>query len=123
MKIKSYNQYKTLRKSDLEELAISGNTSEDSECCVTALKSEAISNIYTSDNSYLTKFKKLIEINPDAWKITQVVERSDGTISGVMLRVPKKFISFRAVERVGRVMTDEEKTAAAERLRALRSNK
>ena len=123
MKIKSYNQYKALKEYDLEELAISGNTSEESEVCVTALKSEDIANIYTSDNSYLTKFKKLIEINPDAWKITQVVERSDGTISGVMFRVPKKFISFRAVERVGRVMTDEEKTAAAERLRALRSNK
>ena len=123
MKIKSYNQYKTLREYDLEELAISGNTSEESEVCVTALKSEDIANIYTSDNSYLTKFKKLIETNPDAWKITQVVERSNGTVSGVMLQAPKKFISFRAVERVGRVMTDEEKTAAAERLRALRSNK
>ena len=123
MKIKSYNQYKTLKEYDLEELTISGNTSEESEVCVTALKSEDIANIYTSDNSYLTKFKKLIEVNPDAWKITQVVERSDGTVSGVMLQVPKKFISFRAVERVGRVMTDEEKTAAAERLRALRSNK
>ena len=123
MKIKSYNQYKTLKEYDLEELTISGNTSEESEVCVTALKSEDIANVYTSDNSYLTKFKKLIEVNPDAWKITQVVERSDGTVSGVMLQVPKKFISFRAVERVGRVMTDEEKTAAAERLRALRSNK
>ena len=123
MKIKSCNQYKALKEYDLEELTISGNTSEESEVCVTALKSEDIANIYTSDNSYLTKFKKLIEINPDAWKITQVVERSDGTISGVMLQAPKKFISFRAVERVGRVMTDEEKTAAAERLRALRSNK
>ena len=123
MKIKSYNQYKALKEYDLEELTISGNTSEESEVCVTALKSEDIANIYTSDNSYLTKFKKLIETNPDAWKITQVVERSDGTVSGVMLQVPKKFISFRAVARVGRVMTDEEKTAAAERLRALRSNK
>jgi hypothetical protein len=123
MKIKTYNQYKSLKEYDLEELTISGNLSEESEVCVTALKSEDIADIYTSDNIYLTKFKKLIETNPDAWKITQVVERSDGTVSGVMLRAPKKFISFRAVERVGRVMTDEEKAAAAERLRALRNNK
>ena len=39
MKIKSYNQYKALKEYDLEELAISGNTSEESEVCVTALKS------------------------------------------------------------------------------------
>jgi hypothetical protein len=123
MKIKTHNQHKALKEYDLEELTISGNPSDESEVCVTALKSEDIADIYTSDNIYLTKFKKLIETNPDAWKITQVVERSDGTVSGVMLQAPKKFISFRAVERVGRVMTDEEKAAAAERLRALRNNK
>ena len=123
MKIKTHNQHKTLKEYDLEELTISGNASEESEVCVTALKSEDVADVYTSDNVYLTKFKKLIEANPDVWKITQVVERSDGTVSGVTLRIPKKCLSFRAAERVGRVMTDEEKAAAAERLRAARNNK
>ena len=123
MKIKAHNQYKILKEYDLEELTISGNASEESEVCITALKSEDVADVYTSDNVYLTKFKKLIEANPDVWKITQVVERSDGTVSGVMLRIPKKCLSFRAAERVGRVMTDEEKAAAAERLRAARDNK
>ena len=123
MKIKTHNQHKTLKEYDLEELTISGNPSDESEVCVTALKSEDVAEIYTSDNIYLTKFKKLVEANPDAWKITQIVERSDGTVSGVMLRIPKKCLSFRAAERVGRVMTDEEKAAAAERLRAARNNK
>ena len=123
MKIKAHNQYKILKEYDLEELTISGNASEESEVCITALKSEDVADVYTSDNVYLTKFKKLIEANPDVWKITQVVERSDGTVSGVMLRIPKKCLSFRAAERVGRVMTDEEKAAAAERLRAARNNK
>lgn len=123
MKIKAHNQYKTLKEYDLEELTISGNSSDESEVCVTALKSEDVADVYTSDNVYLTKFKKLIEANPDAWKITQVVERSDGTVSGVMLQAPKKFISFRAAERVGRILTDEEKAAAADRLRAARNNK
>ena len=123
MKIKTHNQHKTLKEYDLEELTISGNLIDESEVCVTALKSEDVAEVYTSDNVYLTKFKKLVEANPDAWKITQIVERSDGTISGVMLQAPKKFISFRASERVGRVMTDEEKAAAVERLRAARDNK
>lgn len=123
MKIKAHNQYKILKEYDLEELTISGNASEESEVCITALKSEDVADVYTSDNVYLTKFKKLIEANPDVWKIAQVVERSDGTVSGVMLRIPKKCLSFRAAERVGRVMTDEEKAAAAERLRAARNNK
>lgn len=123
MKIKSYNQYKTLKEYDLEELTISGNTSEESEVCVTALKSEDIANIYTSDNSYLTKFKKLIETNPDAWKITQVVERSDGTISGVMLQAPKRCLSFRAGKEAERSLSEDQKAELRERLAAARIRK
>ena len=123
MKIKSYNQYKALREYDLEELTISGNTSEESEVCVTALKSEDIANIYTSDNSYLTKFKKLIETNPDAWKITQVVERSDGTVSGVMLQAPKRCLSFRAGKEAERSLSEDQKAELRERLAAARIRK
>lgn len=123
MKITARNQYRILKEYDLEELTISGNISDESEVCVTALKSEDIINVYTSDNVYLTKLKKLVEANPDAWKITRVVERADGTVSGVMLQAPKKCLSFRASEKTGRVMTDEEKAAAAERLRAARNKK
>lgn len=108
---------------DLDQLNITGNSAEETEVCVTAVKPESNAVIYTSDNTYLTKFKKLITSNPKSWKITQVVERADGTISGVMLQAPKKCLSFRAVEKTGRVMTDAEKAMAAERLRAIRSRK
>lgn len=127
MKIKACSQSnskpKILKEYDLEELTITGNASDESEVCITALRSEEIAEIYTSDNVYLTKFKKLIEANPDTWKIVQVVERSDGTVSGVMIQAPKKCLSFRASEKTGRIMTDEQKAAAAERLRAARNNK
>ena len=121
MKIKTHNQHKALKEYDLEELIISGNPSDESEVCVTALKSEDVAEVYTSDNVYLTKFKKLIEANPDAWKITQIVERSDGTISGVMLQAPKRCLSFRAGKEVE--ISEERRQAAAERMRALRTNK
>lgn len=123
MKIEVYNQHKVLKEYDLEELTISGNASDESEVCVTALKSEDIADLYTSDNVYLTKFKKLVEVNPDAWKITQVVERPDGTISGVMLQAPKKCLSFRAGKETERVYTEEQKNALAERLRNMRNKK
>lgn len=123
MKITAYNQYKTLKEYDLEELTISGNASDESEVCVTALKSEDVADVYTSDNVYLTKFKKLVEANPDAWKITQVVERSDGTVSGVMLQIPKKCLSFRAGKESERVYTEEQKTELKERLAAARGRK
>jgi hypothetical protein len=121
MKITAHNQYKALKEYDLEELTISGNPGDESEVCATALKSEDVVDVYTSDNVYLTKFKRLIESNPDAWKITQVVERSDGTVSGVMLQAPKKCLSFRAGKEVE--VSEERRQAAAERMRALRTNK
>lgn len=123
MKITAHNQHKILKEYDLEELTISGNASDESEVCVTALKSEDVADVYTSDNVYLTKFKKLVEANPDAWKITQVVERSDGTISGVMLQIPKKCLSFRAGKESERVYTEEQKTELKERLAAARGRK
>ena len=121
MKITARNQDRILKEYNLEELTISGNPSDESEVCVTVLKSENVADVYTSDNVYLTKFKKLIEANPDAWKITQVVERPDGTISGVMLQAPKKCLSFRAGKEVE--ISEERRQAAAERMRALRTNK
>lgn len=123
MKITTRNQHKILKEYDLEELTISGNASDESEVCVTALKSEDVADVYTSDNVYLTKFKKLVEANPDAWKITQVVERSDGTVSGVMLQIPKKCLSFRAGKESERVYTEEQKTELKERLAAARGRK
>ena len=123
MKIKTHNQYKVLKEYDLEELIISGNPSDESEVCVTALKSEDVAEIYTSDNVYLTKFKKLIEANPNAWKIVNVVERSDGTVSGVMLQAPKRCLSFRAGKEIERVYTEEQKNALTERLKNMRNKK
>ena len=123
MKITAHNQHKILKEYDLEELTISGNASDESEVCVTALKSEDVADVYTSDNVYLTKFKKLVEANPDAWKITKIVERSDGTVSGVMLQIPKKCLSFRAGKESERVYTEEQKTELKERLAAARGRK
>lgn len=123
MKITAHNQYKILKEYDLEELTISGNPGDESEVCVTALKSEDVVDIYTSDNVYLTKFKKLIEANPDAWKITQVVERSDGTVSGVMLQAPKKCLSFRAGKEAERSLSEDQKAELRERLAAARIRK
>ena len=65
----------------------------------------------------------LVTTNPDAWKIVQVVERPDGTVSGVMLQVPKRCLSFRAGKEVERTYTEEQKNALSERLKNMRNKK
>lgn len=117
MKIKAINsETRQLKEYDLETLTITGNTADESETTIILGKTEADADIYTSDNCYLTKFKKLIEANPDKWRIHTVVERRDGTISGVMVKSPKKSVSFRSGKDVVREYTDEQMAMLKERL-------
>lgn len=99
---------------ELDELHITGNSAEEREVTVTASADEDVIHIYTSDDSYLTKFKKLMSANPK-WKIIRVTHNSDGSVPGVMLEAPKNCLSFRAG--LEREYTDEQRAAMRDRLR------
>ena len=104
---------------DLEELHITGNCSEEREVTVTTTADEDIIHVYTSDDVYLTRLKKLITANPDSWKITNLAFMKDGTLSGVMVIGPKNGLSFRAATE--REYTDEQRASMVERGKAVGS--
>ena len=52
-----------------------------------------------------------------------MVERPDGTVSGVMLQVPKRCLSFRAGKEADRSLSEDQKTELRERLAAARNKK
>lgn len=99
---------------ELDDLHINGNSSEEQEITITSVKADGLMHIYTSDNSYLTKAKKCIRVNPEEWKITNIVFRKDGSISGVMITAPKKYLRFAAI---ARNLSEEQRAACAERLK------
>lgn len=99
---------------ELDDLHITGNSAEEREVTVTASADEDVIHIYTSDDTYLTKFKKLMAANPK-WKIVMVTRKSDGSIPGVMLEAPKNCLSFRAG--LEREYTEEQRAAMRDRLR------
>lgn len=102
----------------VEDLVIRGVDVDEQELIVNAMRDEEFFTVYTSDNIYLTKLKKLAAVNPKEWEIIQIVENK-GNILGVKFKAPKKLLSFRTAT-VERTMTDEQRAAAAERLKAAR---
>lgn len=98
---------------------ISCNATEQ-ETSVTFLRQENVMKIYTSDNTTLTDLKKKLRDNPSEWKCWEGPRNSDGTISGYFFEAPKDLLTFRT-KTVSREMTEEQRQAAAERLRATRN--
>lgn len=102
---------------DSEDLVIRGVISDEQETTVVVSRNLDQMDIYTSDNIYLTKLKKLITSNPDEWKLVDVYEGKDG-ITGVRVRAPKNLLSLRE-KTVKRELTDEQREAASNRMKEL----
>lgn len=77
--------------------------------------------VYTSDTTMLTKLHKLIKKTPEEWRLVHQ-DTVDGQVVSETFECPKKLISLRA-SIISRVMTEEQRQAAAERLRKARENK
>ena len=101
---------------ELEELHITGISSDEKEMTINLGYLDETAHIYTSDDAWLTKIKKRVLANPTEWKITRVVERKDGSVSGVMAEVPKNLVSLRTKKKE-LVISDEERQVRSDRLR------
>lgn len=87
------------------------------ECAVNFIKGEKVASVTAATGTkWNNRLRKWAEEFPEAVQIIAVNE--DGS---VFAHFPSKFVKLeRPVERKGREMTDEEKAAAAERLRVAR---
>lgn len=103
---------------ELDDLVIKGVSVEEQELVVTAMRDEDFFKVYTSDNTYLTKLKKMVVANPKDWEVENVYE-SCNRITGVRFKAPKKLLSFRASSKTN-TLSEEQKAANAERLKAAR---
>ena len=83
-------------------------------------RGEDFVTVHTTDTTTMTKLDKLAD-NPDSeWTLSETWS-ADGEVVEKMYKAPKNLISFRTAK-VSRIMTDEQKQAAAERLKSYRSN-
>ena len=81
---------------DLGKLTITKVGSDEQEAIFRVEAGDKYVHVYTSYNTYLTKLKKLVATNPHGWKIIKIIERADGTVSGVEAIGPKNGLSLRS---------------------------
>ena len=77
-------------------------------------------NIWTSDSTMITKLDKRCKTSPEYYTLTKEEHDQDGNIVGKFYKLTDKgLISLRSTKRV---LTEEQKQMAAERLRNMRKN-
>lgn len=82
-------------------------TREEQETIITTSAAADLAEVYTADPIYIRKMDRLVERDPENYKV-----KSRNSYS-VTYTMPKRLLSFR----VPRVLTDEQKEAIAERFR------
>lgn len=94
---------------------------EEQETLISWSRNDEKVKVYTSDNTVLTKLKKLSEAAPDKYKLVSVVNNQDGSAYSVTFEVNKKCVSLRQGKE--REYTEEQKQEMLERMSALRNRK
>ena len=104
---------------NINDLSITGVSADEQETTINYGRTDKEAEVYTSDNTVLTKIKNMFNSDDCEWKLKDVVKDQDGNVVGVFFIVPKKLISLRA-KTVKSSLTDEQRRAAAKRLKNAR---
>ena len=111
-------QKKNYTVDDLGVLA--GAPADEQETTIVLSRTEDKMSIWTTDNTMVTKLRALMIKNPKDYKLVNISTRN-GSPAAYEFEAPKKLLSLRSGETT-RVYTDEQRAAAAERLRAIRTS-
>ena len=104
-------------KKNTEQLLIRGIPAEEAETVILIRKSEDFATIETTDNSMLTKLKKLLDCG--VAEIYQQTQTANG-LTSVTVKFPKRLITLRSKTKE---ITEEQRDASRTRLAAYRKQK
>lgn len=96
-----------------DDLGIMDVTGEEQETTISWYRRDAVASVYTSDNTVLTKMKKLMAKSPDC-KLTNIAWSKDGEPTGYFFEVPVRFVKVLKPKEV----SEEQRIALSERLKA-----
>ena len=105
---------------NINDLSITGVSADEQETTINYGRTDKEAEVYTSDNTVLTKIKNMFNNDDCEWKLKDIVKDQEGNVVGVFFIVPKKLVSLRA-KTVKSNLTDEQKRAADERLKKARN--
>lgn len=105
-------QRKPISEYTADDLGIMDVAGEEQETTISWYRRDAVASVYTSDNTMLTKMKKLMGKSGDC-KLKEISWNKDGKPVGYKFEVPVKFIKLHSP----RMLTDEQRAEMAERAR------
>lgn len=110
-------QKKTYTVNDL--VAFPNNPLDEQETSIVFERNGDKMTIWTSDNTIVTKLRGLMTKSPEEY-ILRSISTYDGQPVAYEVEAPKEFLSLRSV-RVTRTMTEEQRIANSERMKAMRA--
>lgn len=120
-------QNKEFYVENLSLLSIIGVLYDEQETIVSFTRGEDVALITTTDPTVFTQLKKKVLTNPEEWELDSVTIRAGETnafaLSSATFACPKRLVSFRSKTGEGRRLTEEQKAAAAERLKRAREQR
>ena len=120
-------QNKEFYVENLSLLSIIGVLYDEQETIVSFTRGEDVALITTTDPTVFTQLKKKVLTNPEEWELDSVTIRAGETnafaLSSATFACPKRVVSFRSKTGEGRRLTEEQKAAAAERLKRAREQR
>ena len=111
-------QKKNYTVDDLGVLA--GAPADEQETTIVLSRTEDKMSIWTTDNTMVTKLRALMIKNPKDYKLVNISTRN-GSPAAYEFEAPKKLLSLRA-DKITRTLTDEQRAALGERLKASRAS-
>lgn len=111
-------QRKPISEYTADDLGIMDVAGDEQETTISWYRRDAVASIYTSDNTMLTKMKKLMAKSPDC-KLTNIAWNKDGEPTGYFFEVPVRFVKVIKPKEV----SEEQRAALSERLKAIREMK
>jgi len=100
---------------ELENISFSGLTAEEKETAINWYYGDKTVVLSTSDNTVLTRLKKIARNSPNHIKIRKVNCAVDGTPYGITVELTKKLVKIVTKIPDKREMTDEERAKISER--------
>ena len=104
----------------IEELQTIDCPTEEQETTIVFTRNDTCMQIYTSDNTMLTKLKKLIKEDSGVWKCWCAGLNGDNNPTGYFFEGPKSMLTIRSKKRE---LSEEQKESVRERFRQARENK
>lgn len=101
----------------------------EQETCINWLRDDDLMIICSSDNTFITKMKRVMERDPETYRCFYYEENRDketGKLGNYFFEAPKSLLSFRSgakKKRNSRNLSDEERKAIGERFRKARKGK